>query len=153
MIEVREIKVWKESWNMDVTEYVRSIDGVDLHDAHVQNLKDDLYQFISDVSKSATGCRMRYDISEMSIAELEELCTYWGEASDRAVERERKEQEEAVARFEARVTNIIECGAGDRETALRWIRDAQDEFDRMYGDEYLEYSLGLPYGYLKKEAA
>lgn len=146
-METREIEVWNHAWNMDVTEYVRSIDGVDLHDAHVQNLKDDLYTAISDLSKSATGSRMRYDISDMSIAELDDLVEYWGEASERACEEEREREHDAMVRFEATVMNLIECGAGDRETAVRWIREGQDEFDRMYGDESIRFKFGLPWSY------
>jgi hypothetical protein len=146
-METREVKIWNHVWNMEVTEYVRSIDGADLHDGHVQTLKDELYSAVSDLSKSATGSRMRYDISDMSVAELDELVEYWGEASERACEEEREREHDAMVRFEATVMNLIACGAGDRATAIRWIREGQDEFDRMYGDERLRWSYGLPWNY------
>jgi hypothetical protein len=43
----------------------------------------------------------------------------------------------------SRVQVLIENGAKDRETAIRWIDDA-------YGDlEFLCFYLDLPYGYFK----
>ena len=40
---------------------------------------------------------------------------------------------------------LIESGAGDRQTALRWIREAQDEHWR--DNDSMSYNFGLPYGY------
>jgi len=57
-------------------------------------------------------------------------------------------EEAAVAAFESKVEELIGCGAGDRDTAIRWLRDAEDAHD----DEYFEYGLGLPNGYLKAKA-
>lgn len=144
-MESREIKIWKESWNMEVTEYVRSIDGSDLHDGHVAVLKDDLYTYISDASKDANGCRTRLDVSEYSIAELEELCEYYSKAVAIAIDEEERSHVLAVEEFEANIANVIECGAGDRETAIRWFRDANK--DEWYGDESLRYKLGLPWDF------
>ena len=63
--------------------------------------------------------------------------------------REEQERQEAVKRFEARVQQVIESGAKDRETALRWIHQAEDTDG---DDEYLCYKLNLPYAYFKKAA-
>ena len=146
-MESREIKVWNAAWNMEVTEYVRSIDGADLHDAHVHSLKEDLYTFISDVSKSANGFRHRLDIREYSVAELEELCEYFGKESEKACAREEAEHLEAEAKFEKSVANLIESGAGDRETAIRWIRDAHRDDAYCDLDECIRYALGLSWSY------
>lgn len=146
-MEYREIKIWKESWNMEVTEYVRSIDGVDLHDAHVDMLKQDLYSYISDASKDAQGFRTRFDPTLKSVAELEADCDYWSKQVEISIAEDERRHVAAIEKFERTVANLIESGAGDRETAVRWIRDAQDEFDRMYGDECLRYNLGLPWDY------
>lgn len=62
-------------------------------------------------------------------------------------EREQQHRNEADAAFEARVATVIESGAGDRATALRWIHQAEDTND---DDEYLCFKLGMNYGYLKK---
>lgn len=146
-METREIKIWNINWNMEVTEYVRMIDGVDLHDAHVEIVKQDLYSYISDASKDAQGFRTRFDPTQKSVAELEADCEYWSKQVEISIEEDERAHVAAIAKFNKTVANLIECGAGDRETAIRWIRDGQDEYDRAYGDDYLKYSLGLPYTY------
>ena len=55
----------------------------------------------------------------------------------------------AIESFEKKVCNIIAAGANDRETAIRWILDANDATN---DPEILAYSLGLPYDYFKKAA-
>lgn len=117
------------------------------HEAHVIALKEDLYSFISDASKDANGCRRRLDISEYTVAELEELCDFYAAAASRAAEEERAREAAAEARFEKTVASLIESGAGDRATAVRWIRDAYSESDLAYGDDYIKYSLGVSYRY------
>jgi hypothetical protein len=52
----------------------------------------------------------------------------------------------AVTRFEARIASIIQLGAKDRAMALRWIHEAEDTGG---DDEYLCYTVGIPYGYFK----
>jgi len=146
-MESKAIKVWSDKWNMEITEYVRSVSGVELHDAHVEIVKQDLYSYISDASKDAYGSRSRLDVSEWTIAELEAECDRLSVAVGETIDREEAEHVAAEAKFEKNVANLIESGAGDRATAVRWIRDAQDDFDKMYGDEHIKYSLGLSYTY------
>lgn len=55
----------------------------------------------------------------------------------------------AIESFEKKVCDVISVGAKDRETAIRWILDANDALD---DPEILAYSLGLPYDYFKKAA-
>lgn len=64
------------------------------------------------------------------------------------VEQERAQAElDAAKDFEERIGEYIALGAGNRETALRWIMEA----DNANGDwEYLCYLNGLPYGFFKK---
>jgi hypothetical protein len=40
-------------------------------------------------------------------------------------------------------------GAKDRATAMRWIHEAEDT---QGDDDYLAYTLGLPYQYFRKVA-
>jgi hypothetical protein len=65
-------------------------------------------------------------------------------------EKARVEQEARDAvKFEKRVEDTIKAGAGNRETALRWIMEA----DQANGDwEFLCYLNGLPYGFFKQAA-
>lgn len=65
-------------------------------------------------------------------------------------EVKRQESEsKAEIDFEIRVQSVIACGAKDRAMALRWIHEAEG----THGDEeYLCWTVGLPYGYFTKES-
>jgi hypothetical protein len=64
-------------------------------------------------------------------------------------EEEQKREQEAVAVFELRITSVVEAGAKDRETAIKWMFDAEeDEYIRFEPDFYC-YKHGLPYGFFK----
>ena len=109
--------------------------------------KEQLESTFWDAYKDAHGFRpSHYDTSGMTVEELEREIR----ACSDAIERERTFEEEserrAIQEFEERVQAAIAAGAKNRETALRWIMDADD----ANGDlEYLCYSNGLPYGYFK----
>jgi len=108
---------------------------------------------IWDLYKDVNGIRPRWmDFKSMSDAELK--ATYDGLLVD--LERHNVEEAgreaEAVKAFEAKIAELIETGAGDRETAIRWLRDAEGDEQIQYDDGYFEYSYGLPYGYLKQAA-
>lgn len=111
---------------------------------------------VSDLHKDAYGFRP-----------LEGFWRHWNESTmdqkqviwdkllrdlDREIEAEKKRHEMAIAEFEDLIRTNISCGAGDRETAIRWIVDSLDlsETDKMYGGEYVCYLLGLPYS-MEKE--
>lgn len=73
-------------------------------------------------------------------AEWDRLCS----RLDEVMAEQKEEERHAIEEFEKRVANVIAMGAGDRETALRWIMDASDSD----GDwDYLCYHCHLPYGY------
>ena len=66
-------------------------------------------------------------------------------------EQERKIAEhEACHAFEMRVQSIIACGAKDRAMALRWIHEAEGTNG---DDEFLCWTLGLPYRYFVVDKA
>jgi hypothetical protein len=61
----------------------------------------------------------------------------------------REEEARAVVKFCKRIEKTIKAGAKNRETALRWIMEADD----AGGDwEYLCYLNGLPYSFFKQAA-
>jgi len=61
----------------------------------------------------------------------------------------REEEARAVVKFCKRIEKTIKAGAKNRETALRWIMEA----DGANGDwEYLCYLNGLPYDFFKQAA-
>lgn len=103
------------------------------------DLHKDVYGFRPHRGAYAAWAAMSDDEKQ---AEWNRLCSRLDE-----VMAERKEEERhAIEEFEKRVANVIAMGAGDRETALRWIMDASDSD----GDwDYLCYHCDLPYGYFK----
>ena len=66
------------------------------------------------------------------------------------IAEEKESMRRAMVEFEARVAQVIETGAADRATALRWIADA-DGCDSDW--EHLCYLNGLPFSYFDKEVA
>ena len=112
---------------------------------------------ISDLHKDAYGFRPSsgfWDNWEASTDDekqiiWDDLCKYL----DIVMENEKFMEQEAAARFEASVTATIESGAGDRETAIRWLFDAEDLVpDSTYDQDQFCYSHGLPYRYFFKQA-
>jgi len=103
-----------------------------------------LIQIYSDFHKDAYGFRPRgVNYHEFTLEELEADFDRF----EQVCEENRKEQEQAYARaeaeFEARVQSIIDMGAGDRKTALRWIVDSYEEHDLWYGAEGIVWNLGV----------
>jgi|TARA_R110000764_G_scaffold157773_1_gene245589 hypothetical protein len=122
---------------MENNMYTTSDDAFDAY-------REELYSYFSDVSKEAYGSRVRLDIANMSVADIELKID---QAEHCAMLAQQDRDEEAalcVRRFEANVSSMIEMGAADRSTAIRWIVDANG-----MGDEddigYIEYQLGLPF--------
>lgn len=113
--------------------------------------KEQLESIVWDAYKDAYGFRPRHmNLQAMSEAELEAELADLQLAIDRAIEREKIEQAEAIVSFEELVQHTIEYGARTRENALRWIAEGE----QYNGDwDHLCYRYGLPYGYFNKEVA
>lgn len=108
----------------------------------------------SDAYKDAYGFRPRHDTSGWTREDWKREYEAVAEAASAAARAEREEQDRNVESFKAEVAKFMELGASDVETAVEWVRDAyQDEFDRQYGDENLEYQLNVPFGFVKKYLA
>ena len=59
------------------------------------------------------------------------------------------EEARAVEAFERRLVELLSLGAKDIEMAMRWIHEAE----QTNGDnDYLAWTLGLPYQYFKETA-
>jgi len=109
---------------------------------------EELQSIYWDMYKDAHGIRPRHVdtthwTEEMFVAEFEAL-----ELTIRQEELQRAFAEgKASERFLARMVDLMDNGAKDAETALRWIMDAEG----ANGDPaYAEYLLGLPYGYIAR---
>jgi hypothetical protein len=98
-----------------------------------------------DMYKDAYGMRPRgIDTSGWSEAEFEAEFASLEAVIVREEAARHEAEKAAVAKFEQHVTNTICMGAGNRETALRWIMEASN----ANGDwEYLCWDLGLPHRY------
>lgn len=102
-----------------------------------------LEQDVWELYKDVYGFRPRHmDMSSMSDAELESV--YTNLLADLEVEqaREAEAAARAVAEFKALVARTIEMGAGDEETALRWITDAE-QFYHSQDVEHFVYNQGI----------
>ena len=107
--------------------------------------RKDLEIFIYEEHKTAYGVKGRhYDFTSMSREQLEREADRIADACDEAVARERADEEKALAKFESMVSKNIALGASDRETAIRWILQAEG-LDNEYDAGYVCYHLGLNY--------
>jgi len=80
---------------------------------------------ISDASKEAYGFRLRMDWDSMSMEELrEEASRVWQYAvAEAELEQEREKLD--LEEFKAMLQQTIDMGAGDEETALRWLTQGE----------------------------
>jgi hypothetical protein len=105
---------------------------------------------VSDLYKEAYGFRPReYFWSEWEEATNDRKQAIWDDlldTADREAEREREMQIEAEHDVEDRIRFMMSTVAGcTREDAIRYLHDAYN----TNGDtEYLEFNLGVRYGYL-----
>jgi hypothetical protein len=105
---------------------------------------------VSDLYKEAYGFRPReYFWSEWEEATNDRKQAIWDDlldTADREAEREREMQIEAEHDVEDRIRFMMSTVAGcTRENAIRYLHDAYN----TNGDtEYLEFNLGVRYGYL-----
>ena len=103
-----------------------------------------------DMHKDAYGVRPRcIDTSTWTLEQFEAELIILGQAIAEAEIERKLSEENATVVFEQRIQSLIQLGAKDRATALRWIHEAEDT---MGDDDYLAYTLGLPYQYFRKVA-
>jgi hypothetical protein len=103
-----------------------------------------------DMHKDAYGVRPRgIDTSTWTEADFLAEFKQLGEAIEREAAMRKAAEFKAEVDFEMRIQSLLGMGAQDRAMALRWIHEAEGtEGD----DEYLCWTLGLPYGYFRKAA-
>jgi len=115
----------------------------------MMNERDALLSLYSDLHKDAYGVRPRGSFDSVPLVTLQHMVEDMREAAARAAAEQRREQQVAVLKFEARLAELIAAGAADRVTALRWLSDASEA--RSTSD--LEWEFDLPTGYLGRDAA
>jgi hypothetical protein len=103
-----------------------------------------------DMYKDAYGFRPRgIDTSAWTLEQFDAEFEGLGVAIE-AAESERKTAEaKATELFERRVAELLNTGARDLEMAMRWIHEAEET---RGDDDYLAWTLGLPYQYFRKAA-
>lgn len=113
--------------------------------------KEQLECIFWDMYKDAHGFRPRHMMDAIRSATVEELRRDMDQLQVIIADNERQREQEqarAVEAFEIRVQSLINIGARDRAMALRWIHEAEGTDG---DDEYLCYTVGLPYRYFVKE--
>jgi hypothetical protein len=103
-----------------------------------------------DMYKDAYGVRPRgIDTSGWTVETFLKEFAYLGLVIEREDIARKEAEQNAVFSFEKRISDLMFSGAKDRATAMRWIHEAEDT---QGDDEYLCYTLGLPYMYFRKVA-
>lgn len=114
--------------------------------------KSSLAETIAQASKDATGSKYRVDWMEYSVEELKKQADYWCKEAQRTINEEEAFKIKSAKEFETRIQDTIELGARNRETALKWILQADDLLgnNNYYMDGYAAYNLNLPSSYEKE---
>lgn len=98
--------------------------------------RESLVTYIYEGHKDAYGVKGRhYNFDAMSMDELRDEADRISQAVGEAIKREQEDARLAVEEFEAEVAQTISYGAGNRETALRWM--TQDE--KFYHSQDVEH--------------
>ena len=124
-----DIKFWNDQGIFTVEDYER----------------DSLITSVYEMHKDAYGVKGRhYDFDNMSNKELEEELERLCKVAQAEREAEEKFEEAAYQTFLKRIAENIQIGASDKETAIKWILQAEGlENEKDAG--YICYSLGLGY--------
>jgi len=107
---------------------------------------------IVDTHKEAYGFKPSWThLMSLSMEELEEESRQVSGAAQAVYEEEEQQKADSAKEFEDRISKTISMGAGDRETAIHWILDAEidpeDRGTQLASADFLRYELGLPYFY------
>lgn len=103
-----------------------------------------------DMYKAAYGIRPRHvDTSSWKLEQFHEEFKILGAVIEAEEKARIAAEAQAVVVFEKRIADLISSGAADRETALRWIHEAEGSDG---DDDYLCFLVGIPYGYIKQIA-
>ena len=108
----------------------------------LQELMDDY----CDLHKSVHGVKARWIYgTDYTEAEMEFLLESLQKEGERVWAEEAKQEAIADAAFLAAINKMVELGAGDQKTALKWLHDAHD----TGGDnDYLGFDFGCSYRFV-----
>jgi len=101
---------------------------------------------ISDLHKDARGYRPSQYFwegwKELSDEGQKEIFDMLAEALQIRERDEREMEQRAIENFEARIADVIKLGAGNRQTALRWIT-SQEKFYHSQSVEHFVWEQGI----------
>jgi len=107
---------------------------------------EEFQQVWSDFHKDAYGFRPRGAMPNWTVEQWDAEFQHLSAICERNRIEEEASQAEAAKEVEDLFARLINGGAPDRATALRWLHDAHATNGN---NEYLCFQLGLPYGYFK----
>jgi len=88
--------------------------------------REDLTIYIYEGHKDAFGVKGRhYDFDAMSLEDLRKTADYIERSIQESIAAEQAAEAQALEEFEHRVAETIRYGAGDRQTALRWMTQGE----------------------------
>ena len=108
-----------------------------------------LYEMVSYCTSKSYARHVVANTDGISDEEFKKEMDYWSKESDAHAKEEAEAEKNNIKEFEDRVTDTIKSGAGNRETALRWIMQAEN-MENEYDAGYICYCLNLPYSYEKE---
>lgn len=101
---------------------------------------------ISDLHKDARGYRPSQYFwegwKELSDEGQKEIFDMLAEELEIREQDEREMEQRAIKTFEARIADVIKLGAGNRQTALRWIT-SQEKFYHSQSVEHFVWEQGI----------
>ena len=80
-----------------------------------------LYECIASLTSKGYASSVVAELENASDEEWKKESEYWYAQSEQAVKQEAKKLQEDIKSWEQEVQDVISYGAGDRETALRWM--------------------------------
>ena len=103
-----------------------------------------------DMYKDAHGIRPRHiDTSSWTLEQFDQEFAELAEVMKANDIQQGIEEAKATEKFERRCAEMISIGAKNMDMAMRWIHEAEG----TQGDnDYLAWTLGLPYQYFRKAA-
>ena len=106
-----------------------------------QTQRDDVMMWVSDLYKDVYGCRPRgYDWDSFSNADLEDFVNNLASLSDQQEADEKAAEERSIAK-------VMDLGV-DKETALRWLDDADAHY--VWQDDEWAVEDMMQYGWVAK---
>lgn len=103
-----------------------------------------------DFYKDVYGIRPRWmNYEDMTEADLEKELEILSRQAEIEAKLVAERQEKAKDAVEHIILDMMLCGAKDRAMAIRWLHEANNTDG---DDDFLCYTLDLPYGYFKEAA-